>query len=283
MHPPPTSQLAVVNQEIFQKTFRSVNYIGARVPRIATHLLSGPLIEPLRLVGGEFISRPCFTILIYEAVFHGPVRSTCFSTPPSTKLSARDSSLSEEEIAKIDLYRYCSAPRCTNSALFRIILIMLRATSLRFSSDSVSDSYSNSCNVILKQNEFEQCEYSSKYDATRIGERKKKRKAIVIVSLICFPTYLSKSNKILKRFDFSSSRLQNNGLRSRVTEEAEKSVEKHESCFPPRGPSPRGRVDLTEQTRRIGADLFPSRGQREREREREDGGHLAERNGAEIG
>lgn len=152
-----------------------MNYIGARVPRIATHLLSGPLIEPLRLVGGEFISRPCFTILIYEAVFHGPVRSTCFSTPPSTKLSARDSSLSEEVIAKIDLYRYCSAPRCTNSALFRIILIMLRATSLRFSSDSVSDSYSNSCNVILKQNEFEQCEYSSKYDATRIGEKKKKK------------------------------------------------------------------------------------------------------------
>lgn len=98
------------------------------------------------------------------------------------------------------------------------------------------------------------------------SERKKKRKAIVIVSLICSPTYLSKSNKILKRFDFSSSRLQNNGLRSRVTEEAEKSVEKHESCFPPRGPSPRGRVDLTEQTRRIGADLFPSRGQRERGR-----------------
>lgn len=92
--------------------------------------------------------------------------------------------------------------------------------------------------------------------------------------LFYFPTYLSKSNKILK-FDFS--RLQNNGLCSRVTEEAEKSVEKHESCFPPRGPSPRGRVDLTEQTRRIGADLFPSR------RQREDGGHLAERNGAEIG
>lgn len=51
-----------------------------------------------------------------------------FLDPPSTKLSARDSSLSEEKIEKICItLRYCFAPRCTNSALFRTILTMLCA------------------------------------------------------------------------------------------------------------------------------------------------------------
>lgn len=41
------------------------------------------------------------------------------SRPPSTKLSARDSSLSEEEIAKIDRAScFDIVTRCTNSALF---------------------------------------------------------------------------------------------------------------------------------------------------------------------
>lgn len=41
------------------------------------------------------------------------------SRPPSTKLSARDSSLSEEEIAKIDRAScFDIVTRCANSALF---------------------------------------------------------------------------------------------------------------------------------------------------------------------
>lgn len=117
-------------------------------------------------------------------MFHGPVRSTCFSTPPSTKLSATRLYPKRKLRRSICIMlRYCSAPRCTNSALFRIILIMLCATLLRFRSDSVliriqiraSNSVWQYFAQYYSTKRIWIVRISSKYDTTRIGGKKKEK------------------------------------------------------------------------------------------------------------